>query len=234
MTEEHAADTTDVTGYEPDDSGNVTITCAAKELGRALYNVSLFASKDRTRPVLTGVNITINADDDLGTTLTIEATDSYTLVEETLPVARSSGIPKRTYLLIASELAPIIKQLRAGYDATVTFNYVPDSTNPVSVVFLIDGRTFSVSTCDTGEYPNTKQLYPDVETEWSLTDGVIGLDPARVGTFGKVIAPGAKRPPTGPNSGMMFRFNGPLKPVSIEFASWAGFRGLIMPTRHDR
>jgi hypothetical protein len=215
------------------ESTNTTVTINGRELGRMLANVSLFASKDKTRPVLTCVHVKIDTD---AGTIAAEATDAYTLAEETLAADHVRGAVNRSYLLLADECKPIIKSLRGASlpECVVTFHnaVVMEGSTPAAstVAFLIDGRTMTIESY-VGDFPNTSQIWPSDDTEWSLADGFIAFDPARLGTFGKLVKPGAKKPPTGTNEGMDFHYNGPMKPFTVSWHDHATFRGLCMPCR---
>jgi DNA polymerase-3 subunit beta len=132
---------------EPDDSGRVQVPAAA--FVATVAKVQRSASRDETRPVLTGILVSANGDE-----LRMVATDSYRLsVKETkleAPLAGSfeANVPARAL----QELSRIV-----GQAAEDVLN-VAVRTN--QVVFEAGGIVLSSRLID-GQFPNHRQLIPD-------------------------------------------------------------------------
>lgn len=145
---------------EPDTANLLTLPAAA--FVETVERVARSASKDETRPVLTGILISA-----AGSELKMVATDSYRLsVKRTMLERELSGnlevnVPARAL----QELARIAGQSQsAELSASVGQN---------QVVFVLDGVVLSSRLID-GQFPNYRQLIPEaVEHELRLSTAEI-------------------------------------------------------------
>lgn len=191
-------------------------TVGAQELGRVLHNASIFASKDNTRPVLCGVEVSINGK--------VEATgtDSYRLGHDECPVLKGTG--EATMVLEAKELAAIAKELlKAGNaEATITTTdaIVPGGMEGTEVTIKLAGRTWVLSSVY-GTFPRWRMLIPAENATGEVT--TIGLNADMLASFAKVKSDAS------PKGTMRFRFLSPLKPVVIDIGTT--FTGVQMPVR---
>ena len=132
---------------EPDGDGRVEVPAAA--FVATVAKVARSASRDETRPVLTGILVSANGEE-----LRMVATDSYRLsVKETrleAPLAGSfeANVPARAL----QELARIVGQApEAALSVAVRTN---------QVIFEAGGTVLSSRLID-GQFPNHRQLLPD-------------------------------------------------------------------------
>jgi DNA polymerase-3 subunit beta len=141
--------------YSPDDFPRLPAVEPEEllELDRAVFletvtRVSRAASRDESRPVLTGVLVRIE-----GTTLAMAATDSYRLSVKETALARSPGrnleaiVPARAL----AELARIAQGTSGGLHLGVWEN---------QVIFTLDGVWLTARRID-GQFPNYRQLRPE-------------------------------------------------------------------------
>jgi DNA polymerase III subunit beta len=132
---------------DPDMESAVTIPAAA--FVETALKVSGSASRDETRPVLTGVHVSA-----AGAQLRMVATDSYrlsvkeTTLDTTLAVGFDVNIPARAL----QELARLVAHAEAQ-DVTV-------SVRQNQVVFIL-GRVILSSRLIDGQFPNDRQLIPE-------------------------------------------------------------------------
>jgi DNA polymerase III subunit beta len=125
-----------------------TATLDASVIAATVERVAKAASRDETRPVLTGILVSIE-----GQTLRMVATDSYRLsVKETsvdgLDDTFTANVPARAL----QELSRIISDTKAE---TVSM-----STHENQIVFGAGGVTLSSRLID-GQFPNYRQLLPE-------------------------------------------------------------------------
>jgi DNA polymerase III subunit beta len=145
---------------EPDTANLLTLPAAA--FVETVEQVARSASKDETRPVLTGILISA-----VGAELKMVATDSYrlsvkrTMLERELSSSLEVNVPARAL----QELARIAGQSQsAELSASVGQN---------QVVFVLDGVVLSSRLID-GQFPNYRQLIPEsVEHELRLSTAEI-------------------------------------------------------------
>ncbi len=142
----------------PDPTADTRMTLPAAAFVETVERVARSASKDETRPVLTGILISATANE-----LRMVATDSYrlsvkrTTLEHELVGSLEVNVPARAL----QELARIATQTQStALSASVGQN---------QVVFELDGVVLSSRLID-GQFPNYRQLIPEtVEHELRLS-----------------------------------------------------------------
>jgi DNA polymerase-3 subunit beta len=142
----------------PDPSTETRLALPAEAFVATVERVARSASKDETRPVLTGILISA-----VGSELRMVATDSYRLsvkrtsLEEPLAGELEANVPARAL----QELARIAQQSQSTELAA--------SVGQSQVVFELDGVVLSSRLID-GQFPNYRQLIPEaVEHELRLS-----------------------------------------------------------------
>jgi DNA polymerase-3 subunit beta len=142
----------------PDPAPDTRLALPAAAFIETVERVARSASKDETRPVLTGILISASA-----TELRMVATDSYrlsvkrTALEEPLVGQLEANVPARAL----QELARIAQQAQSTELAA--------SVGQNQVVFELDGVVLSSRLID-GQFPNYRQLIPEsVEHELRLS-----------------------------------------------------------------
>lgn len=132
---------------EPDADGVVTVP--AKAFVDTILRVANSASRDETRPVLTGILVSAAEQE-----LRMVATDSYRLsvketrLEQSLPAGFEANIPARAL----QELARLVQQLD-GDELSV-------GVRQNQIVFQVAGVVLSSRLID-GQFPNYRQLLPE-------------------------------------------------------------------------
>src|SRR5687767_11086499 len=161
---------------EPDGDGRVQVPGAA--FVATVNKVARSASRDETRPVLTGILVSASGDE-----LRMVATDSYRLaVKETkleAPLAGSfeANVPARAL----QELTRIVQHENAESLAV--------SVRANQVVFSVGGVVLSSRLID-GQFPNYRQLLPDAyEHELRLAGGEITEVVRRISLLAQKNAP---------------------------------------------
>jgi DNA polymerase-3 subunit beta len=141
----------------PAAAGGERVTLPLETFVRTVEQVARSASRDETRPVLTGILIAAS-----GRELRMVATDSYRLsikraeLEQPLTGTIEANVPSRAL----QELARIAQQSQ-GAELTA-------SAGQNQVVFELDGTVLSSRVID-GQFPNYRQLIPEsVEHELRL------------------------------------------------------------------
>jgi len=131
-----------------------TVTAPAATLRAAIDAVTLAASSDPERPVLTAVQL----DRDLDGALRLTATDFYRLHTARVPADLPEGTP--SVLVSAAALAALARKVapaRRGYGAVTIDLALAAPTIGGHVLEPIDG-----------DYPNWRQVFPaDAATVWS-------------------------------------------------------------------
>lgn len=162
----------------PEPSPDTRMTLPAQAFVETASQVSRSASKDETRPVLTGVLISAGERE-----LRMVATDSYrlsikqALLEAPLPDSIEANVPARAL----QELARIA-QASERPDITV-------SLGNNQVVFELGEVVLSSRLID-GQFPNYRQLLPDtVEHELRLSTAEIGDVVRRISLLAQKNAP---------------------------------------------
>jgi len=160
----------------PDEQSRVTVP--AQAFADTVVKVARSASRDETRPVLTGILVSAS-----GQELRMVATDSYRLsvMETTLeaPLAGSfeANVPARAL----QELARIAQHLDAGELAV--------SVGHNQAVFEVGGVVLSSRLID-GQFPNYRQLLPDaVEHELRISSTELADVVRRVSLLAQKNAP---------------------------------------------
>jgi DNA polymerase-3 subunit beta len=147
----------------PDPAAETRLALPAEAFVATVERVARSASKDETRPVLTGILISATAHE-----LRMVATDSYRLsvkrtsLEEPLVGTLEANVPARAL----QELARIAQQSPSPELAA--------SVGQNQIVFELDGVVLSSRLID-GQFPNYRQLIPEVvEHELRLSTAELG------------------------------------------------------------
>ena len=132
---------------ESDDDNVVRLPVAA--FTDTVERVVRSASRDETRPILTGIMVAANERE-----LRMVATDSYRLSvkETTLETPLTSGFECNVPARALQELARIAQHAGDGELAV--------SARQNQIVFMVDGVTLSSRLIE-GQFPNYRQLLPD-------------------------------------------------------------------------
>jgi DNA polymerase III subunit beta len=161
---------------EPESDGRVQLP--GKAFVETVAKVARSASRDETRPVLTGILVSASGED-----LRMVATDSYRLsvketrLESALDGSFEANVPARAL----QELTRIVTQAAAEAVAV--------SVRTNQVVFEVDGTVLSSRLID-GQFPNYRQLLPDAfEHELQLTAGEITDVVRRISLLAQKNAP---------------------------------------------
>src|SRR5215211_2068072 len=218
---------------EAEADGRVQVPGAA--FVETVLKVARSASRDETRPVLTGILVSATGEE-----LRMVATDSYRLsVKETkleAPLAGSfeANVPARAL----QELSRIVSQAdQAELTVAVRAN---------QVVFAAGGVVLSSRLID-GQFPNYRQLLPDTyEHELRLAGGEVSDVVRRISLLAQKNAPlrlaftegeltiSARTPDVGEaveSGDVLLKLISPLRPSLIEAADGSGFVYLLMPIR---
>src|SRR4051794_39067907 len=134
----------------PEAAGDAVVSVPAGAFVDTVTRVQRSASRDETRPILTGILVTASGQD-----LRMVATDSYRLsvketrLESALDGSFQANVPARAL----AELARIVSQHEGAGELRV-------SVGANQVVFEVAGATLSSRLID-GQFPNYNQLLPD-------------------------------------------------------------------------
>jgi DNA polymerase III subunit beta len=161
---------------EPEDDGRVEVPGPA--FVETVLKVARSASRDETRPVLTGILVSASED-----TLRMVATDAYRLaVKETrLERPLSAGFEANVPARALQELTRIVQ-----HEGAETLS-VSARTN--QVIFEAGGVVLSSRLID-GQFPNYRQLLPDAyEHELQLAGGEIAEVVRRISLLAQKNAP---------------------------------------------
>ena len=133
----------------PEPSGENTLSVPAPAFVDTIAKVARSASRDETRPILTGILVSAS-----GSELKMVATDSYRLSvkETTLEEPLSGGFEANVPARALQELARIAQQADAE---TLQVSVLANQ-----VVFEVGGTRLSSRLID-GQFPNYRQLLPD-------------------------------------------------------------------------
>jgi DNA polymerase-3 subunit beta len=133
----------------PEPGGDTVVTVPAAAFVETINRVARSASRDETRPILTGILVSAS-----GTELRMVATDSYRLsVKETSLEAPLDGDFEATVPARALQELARISQSAAADELSV-------SVRANQIVFEIGGDVLSSRLID-GQFPNYRQLLPD-------------------------------------------------------------------------
>ena len=139
----------------PEPGGDTTVVLPATAFTETIARVSRSASRDETRPILTGVLVSAE-----GTALRMVATDSYrlsvkeTTLEAPLAAGFEANVPARALEELGRLTTPEAETISIGVRAN-------------QVVFAVGDVTLSSRLID-GQFPNYRQLLPD-QFEHELT-----------------------------------------------------------------
>src|ERR671920_2320712 len=131
---------------EPDQDGRVLVPAAA--FVATVAKVARSASRDETRPVLTGILVSASGDE-----LRMVATDSYRLsvketrLESALEAGFEANVPARALEELGRLVRDDVEQIRIGVRSN-------------QVVFEVGGVALSSRLID-GQFPNYRQLLPE-------------------------------------------------------------------------
>jgi DNA polymerase-3 subunit beta len=144
----------------PDPDPQAAIALPAVAFVDTAQKVSGSASRDETRPVLTGIHVVAS-----GTELRMVATDSYRLSvkETTLASALASGFEVNVPARALQELARIVGKPEPETSLTV-------SVRQNQVVFVVGDVVLSSRLID-GQFPNDRQLIPETYEHQIRTSG---------------------------------------------------------------
>jgi DNA polymerase-3 subunit beta len=132
----------------PEPGGDQIVTMPAPAFTETIARVARSASRDETRPILTGILVSATGED-----LRMVATDSYRLsvkethLEQSLPEGFEANVPARALEELGRLVRDDIDDIRIGVRAN-------------QVVFEVDGLALSSRLID-GQFPNYRQLLPE-------------------------------------------------------------------------
>jgi DNA polymerase-3 subunit beta len=132
----------------PDPGGDQIVTMPAPAFTETISRVARSASRDETRPILTGILVSANGEE-----LRMVATDSYRLsvketrLEAALPEGFEANVPARALEELGRLVRDDVDDIRIGVRAN-------------QVVFEVDGLALSSRLID-GQFPNYRQLLPE-------------------------------------------------------------------------
>lgn len=131
----------------PDVEKPLKLTLKTKEFTKAINSISSSASKDESRPILTGILFSVN---EQGAELI--ATDSYRLATSkvTMPNAKEIG---REIIIPAKTLETVAGTIKEKEDLEILL-----SEN--QIIFMFDNTTIA-SKLIGGQFPDYKQLFPE-------------------------------------------------------------------------
>jgi DNA polymerase III subunit beta len=143
----------------PEPGGDQIVTMPAPAFTDTIARVARSASRDETRPILTGILVSAAGDE-----LRMVATDSYRLsvkethLEASLPDGFEANVPARALEELGRLVREDVDDIRIGV-----------RTN--QVVFEVDGLALSSRLID-GQFPNYRQLLPEAyEHELTINRG---------------------------------------------------------------
>jgi DNA polymerase-3 subunit beta len=160
----------------------------AAALADVFERVTLCASKDEMRPILTGVALEASED-----ALEVVATDSYRLGVVRVPVIGSARPPETPPLVPARVVKALAKQLKTVRGAVDIRHLAPSSDEKAgssAASFAFESSTWTVRTIE-GEFPNWRQVMPEAD------GAVLEFDPKELGSALRAAASvwGGKTPP---------------------------------------
>ena len=132
----------------PEPGGDQIVTMPAPAFTETIARVARSASRDETRPILTGILVSAAGDE-----LRMVATDSYRLsvkethLETSLPDGFEANVPARALEELGRLVRDDVDDIRIGVRAN-------------QVVFEVDGLALSSRLID-GQFPNYSQLLPE-------------------------------------------------------------------------
>ena len=132
----------------PERGGDQIVTMPAAAFTETIARVARSASRDETRPILTGILVSAG-----GQELRMVATDSYRLsvketrLEDALAESFEANVPARALEELGRLVRDDVEEIRIGVRAN-------------QVVFELDGPALSSRLID-GQFPNYRQLLPE-------------------------------------------------------------------------
>lgn len=207
----------------------------AADLARMLGNAALFTSNDGG--VIDNVRCEV-----VGGTFSVEATDRYVLLSETLEVAQGCDQPTVFYVARA-EVVALVKAAKASAKAY--------RSCPVNVTILVtDGKARFVGPSDDWSiqgqactttscaWPDVAQLRRQQEADAHIAKGkgleAVTFSPHILGLLGKVVGSEEARTSAKAQArpGLTFTFGpNPSKPVMVTAHASPGLSILVMPHR---
>lgn len=200
---------TETTTPRPRHRAFASFDVAPAELSTFLANMLTVASKDRVRPVLCSVNITVADGSLIG-----EATDSYMLIRQEVTVSHEGS---GTFLVSREALEAVVKMVKGYKGSTVSVRFAPD----LLTVSTVDAEA-SWPIRDLGDFPNTAQLWP---TGDPVATPALGLGSSIMAKLSKIVDPNAGKG----HEVARFEFFGALKPCRARFGE--SITVLVMPAR---
>lgn len=162
----------------PEPAAEGAVSVPAQAFVSTILKVANSASRDETRPVLTGILVSASDRE-----LRMVATDSYRLsvketqLEQPLQQSFEANVPARAL----QELARLVQQLE-GADLTVT-------VRQNQIVFAVGGVVLSSRLID-GQFPNYRQLLPETyDHELTLAAGEVTDVVRRISLLAQKNAP---------------------------------------------
>jgi DNA polymerase-3 subunit beta len=165
----------------PEPGGENVVDVPAAAFVETINRVARSASRDETRPILTGILVSASGDE-----LRMVATDSYRLsVKETkLESPLDGGFEANVPARALQELARIVQSVQSTDADTLTV-----SVRANQIVFEIGGDVLSSRLID-GQFPNYRQLLPDAyEHELTLSSSEITEVVRRISLMAQKNAP---------------------------------------------
>jgi DNA polymerase III sliding clamp (beta) subunit (PCNA family) len=190
-----------------------TVKVDAQTFARAAANASLFASKDRVRPTLTHVLVTVKEE-----AMTLEATDSYALYRETVPCEGD----ELNLQVLATDLATIVKACKASAGPLSI-----DHETGREVTFGVGSASFTVLAGDF-DWPRTDSFFDQfVQAEV----GFVGLGSNILTRVAKVMPTDGKRTGVATGEAVCFSFATALKPVEVTWPANDAIRMVVIPVK---
>jgi DNA polymerase-3 subunit beta len=165
----------------PDPGGENIVDVPAAAFVETINRVARSASRDETRPILTGILVSASGDE-----LRMVATDSYRLsVKETkLEAPLEGGFEANVPARALQELARLAQGAGVGGTDSLTV-----SVRSNQIVFEVGGDVLSSRLID-GQFPNYRQLLPDAyEHELTLASGELTEVVRRISLMAQKNAP---------------------------------------------
>lgn len=137
----------------------VTVTVEPAALGRAIKRAEFAAASDDTRPVLTGVHITVEDRE-----LTLAAADGFRLAVHKLPLAQEQAVPGRVEMTVPVKAMRELQRLIAKEEEPVGITF--DAARVLFHLQMADLLTTAIA----GSYPDYSQLIPQAYNSRAVID----------------------------------------------------------------
>ena len=162
----------------PAPGGEGAITLAAEPFIDTVTRVSRSASRDDTRPVLTGILVSASDHE-----LRMVATDSYRLSVKTTRLSEALAVPLEANVP-ARALGEVVRIAQQSEAETIAINRTENQ-----IVFTLGGAVLSSRLID-GQFPNYRQLLPEsVEHELRLASAELTDVVRRISLLAQKNAP---------------------------------------------